>query len=468
MQRAAGPRRRGGLIATTLCAALRLGCALAAASVTGLSAEWSAAAEARSTKIAVYVEGADAESVRAMVLALLPETLEVVDPDTFSAALKKVGVKKAVGGALASKRRRDSVLKPMRRALGEAKIDAVVIGIVRRGRGGKRLLLMYVDPIPGEPSVNTTIPMNRGDENVLRGIDEALGPTLKEIAPAAAPEPKPPPPEPKPVEPPPEEPPPPDERRPHTIEDALLTGELGFELGGRWFTYSDGLTPNLRPYSVFGAPMFAVAVEVYPLAGTTIPVAQDAGITVQYARAFALQSAIAGGDPIGTTYQRFGAGLRVRRALDLPLSPVLALSGGFRLLTFSYDAPAALAPEVPDVSYALLRVGVDGRVVVGPVAVMAGFEYLGPLASGDVYERFQDPGVAGIGLGGGIAMPLPIETPPGGDAIEALAATGLEVRLRIEYTRFFSSFAPQVGDPYVAGGALDELLGIRLAGAYVY
>jgi hypothetical protein len=45
---------------------------------------------------------------------------------------------------------------------------------------------------------------------------------------------------------------------------------------------------------------------------------------------------------------------------------------------------------------------------------------------------------------------------------------GVEARVMGEYTRFFSSFSPEVGDPYVAGGALDHFLGVRLAGAYIH
>jgi hypothetical protein len=187
---------------------------------------------------------------------------------------------------------------------------------------------------------------------------------------------------------------------------------------------------------------------------------RDLGITVSYARAFALESSTDGGEPIGTTYQRFGVGLRLRHAFaGMSLAdagaPVVGLSGGLRLIRFSYDAPDQLAAEVPDVSYTLLRVGVDGRVPLGPVAALVMFDYLGPLSAGAVYDRFRDASVAGIGLGAGVAVPVP-------------ALAGLEVRLLVEYTRFFSSFAPVVGDAYVAGGALDELLGIRLAGAYIY
>lgn len=243
-------------------------------------------------------------------------------------------------------------------------------------------------------------------------------------------------------------------RAPHRIGSALFVGEVGVELQGRWFAYSDGITQNLRPYSVFGAPTVSIAGEVYPMAGSPIPWIGDLGLTLSYARALGLDSATEGGDAIGTTSQRLGVGLRGRRVLGEGAAPILGLSAGFRLVEFSFDAPEDLAAEVPDVSYALLRLGVDGRVPLGPVAVAAMLEYLGPLSAGDVYERFKDPTVAGIGLGVGVIYPTVIE--------------GVEARLWVEYSRFFSAFSPDPGDPYVAGGALDELLGLRLSGAYIH
>ena len=45
---------------------------------------------------------------------------------------------------------------------------------------------------------------------------------------------------------------------------------------------------------------------------------------------------------------------------------------------------------------------------------------------------------------------------------------GWEARLVGDYERYFYSFKPEPGDEYVAGGALDQFYGGRLAVAYVY
>jgi hypothetical protein len=131
---------------------------------------------------------------------------------------------------------------------------------------------------------------------------------------------------------------------------------------------------------------------------------------------------------------------------------VLGINGGIRMLTFEIEEPALLAGEVPDVDYLALRGGIDGVIPIGRVAILAGFDWLEPLKTGEVYGRFRDASVHGLGAMAGLGVRV------GG---------GFEVRLLAEYSHFFSDFGPVFGDPHVAGGALDQFFGLRLAGAYV-
>jgi hypothetical protein len=239
----------------------------------------------------------------------------------------------------------------------------------------------------------------------------------------------------------------------HEAGSSIFAVEVGFELGGRQFTYSDGISADTRrDYGVFGAPMASIAIELYPAAGTTIPVLKHLGITGGYARAFGLSSSTEGGEPAATTYQRISAGLRGRIPLGGPTGPVLGIGGGIRMVMFDIEEPALLTGEVPDVSYLALRGGIDGRIPIGRVGLLMGFDWLEPLSTGEVYGRFRDASVHGIGATAGLAVRV---------------TGGFEMRLIGEYSRFFSDFGPVLGDAYVAGGALDQYVGIRLAGAYV-
>jgi hypothetical protein len=423
----------------------------------------SALAQAQTSKtIAVYIEGSDSDSVRASVLEIVPKTLKVMDADDFKTALGKAGAKGPFGGLLATPKKRDKLLDKVRKAAKASGVEAVVMGQVRKSKsGGREVYLLYVDAIPGDLAVDEAVALKEGEQT--SAIKGALGPSLEQLAPAETTK------EPDKtdteVKPPtdtatPDEPDEPSDFKPHDAATALFVLGVNFELGGRNFEYSDPLegSTNLRPYSVFGAPLILVNGEVYPAAMTDIPVLNGLGITGTFAHAFGLQSATEGGEPIGTTYDRYGVGLRLRFRVGGEGSPVIAASGGFGVLKFEYDDPtdATLVGALPDVSYKFLKGGVDGLIpVAGIVNIVAGFDYIGPLDAGAVYDRFTMSSVGGIDVRIGLAFPV---------------SMGFEARLMAEYTRMFYAFEPvaEPRDMYIAGGALDQYLGISAGAAYVY
>lgn len=438
--------------------ALAFGLAFVGAAVTA------GTAEAQEKSIAVYIEGPDADNVRADVVAAVPKTLRVIEPGEYSGALRKAGLKPPMGNVIAQPKFRDKVLTKVRKATEQVGAAAAIIGRVRKTRTGSReVWLLFVDAIPGDLSVDEAVAITDDSDARKSAFKSVLDKPLREIAPeekkasggeasaggdAATPEEG----EEKKDEDEPEEA---TWRTPNDVGQALFIVGVNYQAAGRFFGYSDGLSANLRPYDVFGAPMLHVFAEVYP-AGFfgNVPVAKDIGLTFSYARAFGLDSATANGEPIGTSYTRLNAGLRGRLRLgDEAPTGVLGLNAGISMLDFAFDAPGMLDAEVPEVSYMLLRFGLDGRFPAGPVALEIGGDFLLPLSSGQVYDRFRDPSVLGVEGRAGVAVPI---------------AAGFEARVHGEYTRFFSSFAPVPGDPYVAGGALDQLLALRVGAAYAY
>ncbi|XXY19188.1 hypothetical protein WME88_05990 [Sorangium sp. So ce216] len=459
-------------LSMSLCGRILLGLSAATAATFALAPVTLAAPKA-SKSIAVRIEGPNADAIREDILAIVPETLGVVEPDAFSKALKSAGQTKPVGDTLVSKAQRKKAIDRIRKAGKAAKAEGVIYGVSRTNKKKKKEVhLVYVDENAGDLAVDSAVPLSGSRDDRKKALEELLGPTLAQIAPPPAAD---------------------DDdkakgegegegegeegagdeekgeggdekdegdtgtgdkggkRKKNEIGSALFSVELGVEFVGRWFDYSDPRTQNLRPYSVFGQPAISVSGELYPLASTDIAVLKGLGITAGYAQALGLNSAVGGGDPLSTTYQRINLGLRER--LSLGKASVLGISAGLRFLTFEIDAPADLARTVPNVSYTLFRAGLDGRFPVGPVALGLGAEYILPLSSGPVYDRFTGVSVQGIGALAGVMIPV---------------ATGFEARLLVEYARFFSSFQPEQGDAYIAGGAIDQYLGLRLAGAYVY
>lgn len=430
---------------STRLAAPILGFVLASAPASATAAE-----PAAKKVLAVHVEGQDADAVRGDIEAALPDRIVVATTKEFSAALKKSGQSKPLGAAMTNTKQRDRLVPRVQQAASIVGAGAVLVGIVQKVRGEKRVHLVWVNAEDDATPVDEAVSLKGSEDERRKAIATAIGSAVEAYAPPPPPEPKdtaaPPPSETKPKE---EEP---SARVRHQAGSSIVSAEVGFELGGRVFTYSDGISGNLRRYDVYGAPLAAVQVEVFPAAMTTIPVLRDLGISAGYARAFGLQSATEGGDPVDTVYQRITAALKYRIPISRPTGPVIGVLGGVRWQQFQIDAPGDLGKQVANVDYLAIRAGVDGWIPVGPVAVLLGFEWLEPLTTGAVYERFSGAKVHGITAAAGLAVRF---------------ESGLQIRLTGHYDRFFSDFDPVLGDAYVAGGALDQFFGVRLGLAYM-
>jgi len=409
--------------------------------------------------LAVYVEGARAKKHRERIVALVPDGVEIVKDSAFKLALRRSGMRRALGYAMVNKRGRRNLLRILKKAVIKAEVDAAVIARVHRGRRGPVLVLLYLSADEDEPIVDEHVSLKGSETKQLEALNAAIGDAMLELAPE---------PEEEPVdEPPPEDEEPeepketPSDYKANRVGSELFSAQLGLELGGRFFNYteSEANSRNTRPYEVFGVPGLEIAAEVYPATTADIVVLSDLGLFVRYNHFFGLSSKTNDERVFGTTYNRLNAGLRFRyRIGDRDDNPVvLRASGSGGFLNFTFDpedaGATAIANEVADAEYVFMRVGVDARIPIGRFSFMPSFGYLGTLEHEGLYSRFKEASVGAIDMGIGAAVVL--------DA-------GFEILAGLTYTRYFSSFEPQPGDAYVAGGALDELLGIDLGVGYVY
>ncbi len=430
-------------------------------------------------KIAVHVEGEKAASFRELVVSTVPEGVEVVSEGTFSTALRGAGLRGPMGYAVTSPNQRALLIRVIRRAVKNAGLAGAVIGRVRGGRGGLEMVTLYVDESDQLP-VDETVSLKGSEADQKGAITAALAAVYADIAPPPEPEP-----EPEPVTDEPE--PAPDEEQeeeeedegdstfePNRVGSELFSVALGAEFGGRFFSYNEACSGDdnpcpgeyrmLRPYDVFGVPGIVVGGEVYPAAPFDIVVLSDLGLTVEYAHFFGLSSATEAGDAnFGTSWNRFAAGLKYRFRIgdrdDNPFVIGAAFELGFQNFTFEpEDAGAtAIVGEVGNVEYLFLRGGLDARLPIGSIfAIMPSFGFLGPLSTGGedaAYDRIAGASVLAIDAGLMFAFVLGL---------------GIEIRAGAEYTRYFASFEPAPTDPVVAGGAEDNLLGLRAGAAYVF
>jgi len=225
------------------------------------------------------------------------------------------------------------------------------------------------------------------------------------------------------------------------------------DVGRRDFTYSDPIGAPPQAYHLAAVPLATVGMDVYPFASTGIPGLQDVGVRGRFSRAFAVGSSTTQGAHLDTRWTRFGGELRQRFLFRTPRFKELGVAAGVDADDFDLQTDHDVGALVPSARTVCLRFGADGRVfLTDRVSVLFGAGYLVALSRGQIYDRFRAPKVAGVD----------------GDATVSLRlTTALELRLAGRYTRYFASFAPQVGDALVAGGALDQQfqvgLGVRHA-----
>lgn len=432
----------------------------------------SASKDAKAThSIAVYVEGGGprAGEVRETILTLLPAGTTAVDPGEFKQVLQKLGQKTPVGLALSLSNQRKGILGRFGKAADAIASEAVVIGFVRPKKGGGfEVVLLWVKSKESEPVIEQTVTL--GQAGTKEEIAKALDP---ELAGMRAPDPV-------------EtagaggegaagsegkggeggeggddggdDAPTPGDRPENLLGREIIDAHLGFDLGGRFFSYNDGLSSNLRDYDVFGAPQIFLQAGVYPFSGMDTPVLQGLGIVGDFRIALGLGSETADGAQVDTTWYRWDAGIRLRQPLGSVETAddrrvILGLTGTIGQDSFTLEAPGLLQAELPSVSYTFLRVGLDAWFPAGPIWLTLKGGYLGAVSAGEVYDRFTATSIGGIDLGGGISIPI---------------VAGLDARIMAEYVRWFYAYEPEVGDAFIAGGALDQYIHLQVGPGYVF
>lgn len=447
--------RRSALVVAI---ATQLVTAVIATTVTFTPSEASAAEPTKRKVLAVYVEGNSASEARDDILSVLPDRITVADKDDVTSAMRKFGLTKPMGSAITQAKTRSGLVPRLKKAAKEAGSDGFIVGVVQRYSGKWRVYVVWLSPDGDDLLVDEAVSREGSEDDRRSALKSALSNVIEQFSPKPAEtnstttdKPK-------------------TEftaddkgadaenvgdtskRVRHEAGSSILNVEVGMEGVGRFFSFSDGISSNLRAYDVFPAPAVFVGLDVYPAGFTKVPVLRDIGLTAGFARAFALQSATADGTPIDTVYQRYYVGLRYRIPISRPTGPVFTVSGQYYRHTFQSDEPPALAGQVPNADYSAIRAGVDARIPLGRPALMFGFDWIEPLSAGPVYDRFREPKVHGVGGKLGLFIKI---------------ASGFELRMAAEYQRFFADFDPVLGNAYIAGGALDQYLGFRLSAAYV-
>lgn len=219
-------------------------------------------------------------------------------------------------------------------------------------------------------------------------------------------------------------------------EEATLLVRPSAGVAGRHFGYADGLSRGLRSYDVPVTPTLGLGAELYP--ARTLAGLGGLGLFVDYMEAVGLVSE-RGGEPANAVWRRFDVGVRYR--LNVGRGWLLGGRVAYGGSEFHHDGSTRLDTAPVDASYRMLRGGLDARVQVGALAVVAGVDGIKPGDLGPLAVRF--PRAEGLGLAAraGVAM-RPFRH--------------IELGAQAAYERLAFQLNPEPGDKNVAGGALDE------------
>ncbi|HEX4351774.1 MAG TPA: hypothetical protein VHZ95_02645, partial [Polyangiales bacterium] len=231
---------------------------------------------------------------------------------------------------------------------------------------------------------------------------------------------------------------------------------LGARFGTRSFGYNDSL-PGLRGYDLGMSPSIGLHGHWYPGASLGHGVLANIGLDLRGEFMIGVTSRNSDGQKFSTSSHALGVGLRGRWPVSQSVE--LGLVAGFGQRTFALSNSNSIDPDIPDVSYNFIRLGLDARwQFVRWVGLQVDAAYLAGLSLGELSDKAWFPHSSGNGLEAGVSMMFGSPTFVGefGFAVE----------------RYFMSLNPDPKDPgvvgtgRVAGGALDEYFSLRLGMIY--
>jgi len=212
--------------------------------------------------------------------------------------------------------------------------------------------------------------------------------------------------------------------------------------------FKDRISPTLVGWQSGALAVGKLSLQAYPSTGRLL-VLDDVGAYGWYARSLDSRTLTADGTLAFSTQEiAWEAGLRWRAMSGGRERGAISVGYG----TLRQDFGAARLPGylLPAGSIQYWRPGLEGGIALGPVGISLGAAYLLVVRQDFLATYFPRASKGGLeGL-----LRVSVDVGP-----VALTLSG-------KYQRFFYSLNPQPYDPYVAGGALDELFAVDLACGY--
>lgn len=228
----------------------------------------------------------------------------------------------------------------------------------------------------------------------------------------------------------------------------VLEISAGPEVAVRRVGFRDRLTPGLAGYQSGALPLLRLDALAYPARG--LLALDDLGFFGSYARSLLTSRTLTSDGSLAFETQEtaWEAGARYRIVLGGKERGAASLSYGS--LRNDFNGPRLAGVLLPAGTLQYWRPGVEGRFTLGRVGLAAGLGYLAPARQDAIGNAFPRASSGGVDLG-----------------LRAEVAVGkLWLRLAARYLRFFYALHPLPHDPYIAGGAIDEVVSASLALGY--
>jgi hypothetical protein len=228
---------------------------------------------------------------------------------------------------------------------------------------------------------------------------------------------------------------------------ALPSLDASVSVGGsvRRLSFRDRVTPTLAAWRSGALAVWGLSLQAYPSTGR-LPILDDVGAYGWYKRS--LESRTLTADSVlefRTQEIAWEAGLRWRAMYGGQERG--AVSVGYGSLRQVFSGARLPGYRLPAGTIQYWRPGLEGQVSLGRVVLGAGAAYLLIVRQDFLSTFFPRASKGGVEASMRASMDV--------------GQVGLTLSGR--YQRFFYSLHPQPYDPYVAGGALDELFSIDLA-----
>jgi hypothetical protein len=232
--------------------------------------------------------------------------------------------------------------------------------------------------------------------------------------------------------------------------------ELGARVFQRSLSWRDDVLKQLPSYQLPLGPAATLDVELYPLAHLTQSALTGLGVVSSFEQSLGINSKGPDGEAYETTAMRF----RVGAQFVLPFSRLsLRATAGWSMRSFGLSSVSVTGvPKVnlPNVRYGAVRAGLGlGLRLAGPLSFELGAAYQFVLDEGELSSAAYFARAKAAGADFTVAFRLRV-------------LTNVELSLGAEYERFWVSLYPEPGDPWVAGGALDDYRSLTLRLGWVW